>query len=190
MAAAQGPTGQFVENAALVAVLLEIDRHIAGDGWDQPPRLFALVSSAELSAAEPALADQLGVSEAAGRPADALSAVEQDDFSAAGAAAQLNDDLSGELARISWPPTVEGCALSLVRTFLPSTAEADVPEDPAAAERYVNEHPAREEIRVIVGVDRTGRRHGLARLASQPDELLAAEDLIPGLASLLAHTLT
>ena len=195
--ASDAPSGSG--NGALVAVLLEIDRHIAADGWDQPPRLFALVPSAELSAAEPGLADRLGVGDAGGRPADALSAVEQDEFSAAGTTghpghpghpAHPGHDLSGELAQISWPAAVTGCALSLVRTFLPSTAEADIPEDPEAAVGYVNGHPERQEIRVVVGVDRAGHRHGLARLASQPDELLAAEDLIPGLASLLAHTLT
>lgn len=178
------------DNAALVAVLMEIERHIAADGWDQPPRLFALVSSTELSteltAAESALAAQLGDSDAADRSADALTAVEQDDFPAAGPSADLTD----ELARISWPPTVTGCALSLVRTFLPSTAEAEIPEDPAAAVDYVNDHPDRQEIRVVIGVDRAGHRHGLARLASQPDELLAAEDLIPGFSVVLAHTLT
>ncbi|MCW2811438.1 MAG: hypothetical protein JWP61_1896, partial [Friedmanniella sp.] len=46
-----------------------------------------------------------------------------------------------------------------------------------------------QEIRVVVGVDRAGHRHGVARLKSQPDELLAAEDLVPGLATALAHTL-
>ena len=39
------------------------------------------------------------------------------------------------------------------------------------------------------GVDRAGNRHGVARLASRPDELLGAQDLVPGLAAALAHTL-
>ena len=174
------------ENAALVAVLMEIERHVAVEGWQQPARLFALVNSAELHAAEPELAERLGADAADGRADDALTAVEQDDF-AAGA------DVTDELTRVAWPPTVTGCALSLVRTFLPSTAEADIPDDPddpEAAVRYVAAHPDRQDIRVVVGVDRAGHRHGVARLASQPDELLAAEDLIPGLASLLTHTLT
>lgn len=181
-AAAEKPE---TENAALVAVLLEIERHIAADGWDQPARLFALVSSAELSAAEPALADRLGVGDADGRPVDALTAVEQDEF-----AGDTGDELSDVLAQISWPSTVTGCALSMVRTFLPSGAEAEIPDTSEEAARYVNEHPDRQEIRVVVGVDRAGHQHGLARLASQPGELLAAEDLIPGLGVVLAHTLT
>lgn len=175
-------------DAALIAVLMEIERHVAANGWEQPPRLFALVNSAEfgseLGAAQPELAARLGVSD--GSDPDALSAVEQDEFVA-------GPDLTAELAQLAWPPTVTGCALSLVRTFLPSHAEAEIPDDeddPGAAARYVESHPDRQDIRVVVGVDRAGHRHGVARLASQPDELLAAEDLIPGLASLLAHTLT
>ena len=42
----------------------------------------------------------------------------------------------------------------------------------------------------MVGVDRLGNRHGVARLASRPEDLLGAEDLVPGLAAALAHTLT
>ncbi len=170
-------------SSALIAALLELDRHIAADGWAQPPRLFALVRTAELLAAEPELAGSLGGprSGSGGWP-DALSAIEQDDFAP-------TDDLIADLARISWPPTVSGCAVSLVRSFLPSTVEAGIPDEDESAIAYVATHPERQEVRVVVGVDRDGRRHGLGRLASQPDELLAAEDLVPGLAVVLAHTL-
>ena len=90
---------------ALMAGLMEIERHIADLGWDQPARLFALVPTADLIAAEPQLAEHLthGVEPAAGQ----LSAIEQDGF-AAGA------DLGEALARISWPATVSGVALGLL----------------------------------------------------------------------------
>ena len=39
---------------------LEVEQHVAEAGWDQPPRLFALVRTAELVAKQPALADQVG----------------------------------------------------------------------------------------------------------------------------------
>ena len=42
---------------ALVASLMEIERHVAGLGWDQPARLFALVPTVELIEAEPQLAE-------------------------------------------------------------------------------------------------------------------------------------
>ena len=44
---------------ALVASLMEIERHVAGLGWDQPARLFALVPTVELIEAEPQLAEHL-----------------------------------------------------------------------------------------------------------------------------------
>ncbi len=82
-----------------------------------------------------------------------------------------------------------GCAVSTVRTFLPAGAEADIPDDAGAAAAYVAAHPDRQEIRVVVGADRRGTTHGVARLVSRPDELLGATDLVPGLGAALAHTL-
>ena len=46
-------------NDALVAALLEIERHVGHGGWDAPARLFALVPTEQLLAAEPSLAAQL-----------------------------------------------------------------------------------------------------------------------------------
>jgi hypothetical protein len=168
---------------ALVAALLELDRYVGRDGWDQPPRLFALVLTDVLAAAEPALSRELGLrTTEAGGPPNALTAIEQDEFRSSG-------DLTGDLAAVEWPETVSGCALTTVRTFLPAAYEADLPTESAAAAAAVAAHPQRQEIRVVVGVDRAGNRHGVGRLASRPEELLGAPDLVPGLASALAHTL-
>ena len=172
------------QRAALVAALLELDRHLGAAGWDRPARLFALVRTDELAVAEPGLAAELGLrtSRAGGLP-DALTAIEQDHFDPGG-------DLLTGLAAIDWPPTVFGCAVSTERTFLPAAYQADLPEDTDRAAEIVANHPERQEIRVVVGVDRAGNRHGVARLASRPEELLGAENLVPGLAAALAHTLT
>jgi hypothetical protein len=165
---------------ALVAVLLEIERHVTADGWDQPPRLFALVPTDRLRAAEPGLAERL--SRPASDGGDRLTAVEQDHFSPTA-------DLVEDLARVSWPPAVDGCAVAVERLFLPGGVEVQLPSDPAAAAEVVATHPRRQEVRVVVGVDRHGARHGVARLRSAPDELLGGADLVPGLAEVLAHTL-
>ena len=106
--------------------------------------------------AEPGLADQLIVT-----AEDALSSIEQDG-SAAGA------DLMQTLAGIGWPHSVEGCALACERTFLPTEYDGLIPDDPDAAVDFVNHHPARQDIRVVVGVLRGGVRHGVARLVYQP----------------------
>ena len=168
---------------ALVAALLELDRYVGREGWDQPPRLFALVLTDVLAAAEPALSRELGLrTTGAGGLPNALTAIEQDEFRSSG-------DLTRDLGVVEWPETVYGCALTTVRTFLPAAYEADLPTEPAAVAAVVAGHPQRQEIRVVVGVDRAGNRHGVGRLASRPEELLGAPDLVPGLASALAHTL-
>jgi hypothetical protein len=169
---------------ALMAALLELERHVREAGWDQPPRLFALVATDQLIATEPELAATLGLRGSAdGGAADGLTAIEQDEFETGG-------DLVDDLAAIEWPEAVYGCAVCVERAFLPTSAEGDIPDDPRAAATFVAEHPERQDIRVLVGVDRAGHQHGVARLVSQPDELLAADNLVPGLMSALAHTLT
>lgn len=165
---------------ALVAALMEIERHVGHGGWDQPARLFALVPTAELIAAEPSLAEQLTD---VARPEDALSSIEQDGFHTGG-------DLIEELDRILWPETVFGCALAVERLFVPPHVEEQIPDDPDAAADFVATHPERKDVRVVVGVTSTGARYGLARLKNEPDDLLAATDLVPGLGDALSRTLS
>lgn len=166
---------------ALIAALLEIERHVGHGGWDQPARLFALVPTVDLLAAEPALADQLD--RPGGHAPDALSSVEQEGFHAGG---EVLDDL----ARIMWPPTVAGCALALERLLVPPEVEPEIPADPDAAAAFVAGHPRRQELRVVVGVTRSGARYGVARVRERTEDLLAAPDLVPGLAEALSRTLS
>lgn len=172
---------------ALIAALVELEHHVGQAGWDQPARLFALVRTSDLLAAEPQLADHLGVPPG-GYPDGALSSIEQDDFGAAGDRGS-ESDLPGVLARITWPETVEGCALALERTFLPARFEHDLPEEPSEAERVVSRHPERQDLRLVVGVLRGGATHAFARLVRHPEDLLGGPDLAPGVASALAATL-
>ncbi len=163
----------------LTAVCAEIESHVSASGWDMPARLFALVPTVELLAAEPSLAGALGESE---RPPGHLTAIEQDDFHAGG-------DLLADLERVSWTDAVAGCALSVERVFVPASAEADIPDDPDDAAEFVARHPDRHDIRVVVAVTRAGGCHAVARLKSAPDELLSGAELVPGLARALARTL-
>ncbi|HSK34135.1 MAG TPA: PPA1309 family protein, partial [Propionicimonas sp.] len=135
----------------LVAALVEVERYVGRSGWDQPARLFALVPTAELIAAEPALAEQLTGA------TDGFSSIEQEDF-------RPGEDLAETLAGIAWPPTVAGCVLALERSFLPADAEPELPADPDAAALAVAAHPRRLDLRVVVGVTRAGTSHGLARV--------------------------
>ena len=161
---------------ALVAALLEIERHVGTAGWDQPARLFALVPTDELLAAEPGLAAQLS----AEYPAGHLSSVEQEGF-------HEGRDLMSALAHIAWPVTVAGCVLAVERSFLPAALEDDIPEEGAA--EFVAGHPERHDVRVVTGALRQGSRHSIARLRSNPTELLGGESMVPGLAAALAATL-
>jgi hypothetical protein len=167
-----------VTSDALIASLMEIERHVSRIGWDQPVRLFALVPTMELLAAEPALAQHAHRSD----DPEALSAVEQDEFRSGG-------DIQQDLERISWPGSVTGCAIALERAFVPADVESSVPADPDEAARFVAGHPRRQDVRVVVGVLRDGSSHGLARLKSNPEELMGASDLVPGLTLALAQTL-
>lgn len=167
----------------LLACLVELERHVGELGPDQPARLFALVRNDDLLAAEPGLAEQLGIrSSADGGPAEALTAVEQDTF-APGA------DLVGALSGIEWPGSVHGCAVACERSFLPAGLEDELPGDPEEAAATVHSHPQRQDVRVVVGVLRSGHRHGVARLVQHPEDLLGGADLVPGLAEVLAYTL-
>jgi hypothetical protein len=164
-------------NEALVAALVEVERHVGRSGWDQPARIFALVPTREFVAAEPSLAPQF----AAANP-DGFTSIEQDDFHA-------GDDLGETLARMVWPQSVSGCVLALERAFLPAQAEVDLPDDPSQAARVVAEHPQRLDLRVVVGVTRDGSRHAVARLRTAEQDLLEGAELVPALADALAHTL-
>lgn len=168
--------------AALAACLMEVERHVAQAGWDDAPRLFALVPTAELRAAEPGWADESGHAEDGGELPGHLSAIEQDEF-------RPGDDLAAALSTVAWPETVPGCAVSLVNSFLTAEDEAGLPDDPQQAQAWVAEHPGRQDVRVVVGVMRDGRRWSLARLASNPDDLLAGVGIMPGIDQLLERTL-
>ena len=175
--AAPTPGGQNnPDPERLSAALVEIEHYVAASGWDQASRLFALVPTAELMAAEPALADQLVV-----HNADQLSSVEQDGF-------HPGADLLAGLEEVAWPDTVAGAALTTERTFLPAGLEDEIPDDPDKAAEFVAAHPKHEEIRVVVGVMRDGTHYGVARLASNPDDLLAGDNLVPALSAALART--
>lgn len=162
---------------ALTAALIEVEHHVGRSGWDQPARLFALVRTTELIAAEPGLAEHLGKA-----PADGFTSIEQEEFTA-------GSDLADTLARIGWPATVAGCALAVERSFVPPEVESDLPDDPAEAARVVAAHPGRLDLRVVVGVTRDGQRHCLARIRGQEQDLLGGNDLVPALVAALSRTL-
>lgn len=82
----------------LTGIVTEIERHLDGEGWGSPPRLYALVRTGDLLANEPALAATLGDADP-----DSLTPVEQE---------PIEEDVADLLPRIVWPAGVVGCALA------------------------------------------------------------------------------
>ncbi|WP_236567607.1 PPA1309 family protein [Nocardiopsis sp. FR6] len=157
--------------------VIDLERHAAKQGWDQPLGLYALVPTVELLRAEPGLADLLGI--ASPEDEDELTPVEQE---------HLPDDLPLEeaLGRILWPEGVVGCALVMERLVVKGSDETLAPgEDPSASGRET------EEIRMVAGVLRDGSRHCAMRMRSHDSEseVLSGADLVPALTSALALTL-
>jgi hypothetical protein len=163
--------------SALEQAVVEVERHVAAQGWDAPPRLFALVPTVDLLTAEPSLAEALA-------GAGALTPVEQEDLpSAAG--------LEGLLGGIAWPDEVVGAAIVAERLMLPPEVEAAMPREDEAALAWLASHPQRQEVRLAVGVLRDGSRASVVRLRAHDDDLdvLVGPDLVPRLADALAETL-
>lgn len=167
---------------ALATAVLEIESHVAAAGWDQPARLYALVDTARLVAAEPALAAVMGLDDAAND--GSLTPVEQDQLAS-------DDRLEDVLQTTAWPAGVRGCAAVVERLVLPPGADADIPEDPSAAEEFAREHPDRQEVRIVAGVTRGGSTYCALRLRAHDDDqsVVGGADLVPQLLQLLGATL-
>lgn len=165
----------------LRAATLEIEAHVAEGGWDQPARLFALVPTSDLLAREPGLAEALGIE---GAQEGALTPVEQDSVPA-------DRPLEETLSQIMWPAEVYGCAAVVERLVLPPSADAEMPEDPEAAQEYAAGHPDRQEVRMVAAVTREGAAHCTLRMRAHDDDMSVLEgpDLVPALLELLSGTL-
>jgi len=176
-----------VNDNTIAAAVKEIERYVAGAGWDAPIRVFALIRSAQALATHPELAAELpaDVPLAAAENPDALFSVEQEGLPPANSIGEL-------LAQLAWPDTVAGAAITCERVTLPPQAEKDIPADPQEAERFIATDPRREEIRMAVGVLRSGESWCAIRMRSHDndDEVLGSPDLVPELVEALRATFT
>ncbi|MDQ1605322.1 MAG: hypothetical protein QOE01_3167 [Actinomycetota bacterium] len=168
-------------SALLTRIALEIERHVAEAGWDQHPKLYALVETADLARREPQLATALAVDPST---PGGLTPVDQGELPA-------YSSLDGLLAGITWPPEVLGSAIAVERLMVPPEVEREMPPDESSALRWLADHPRREEVRLVVAVLRDGTRSAVLRMRSHDDEqsVLSGPDLVPGLADALASTL-
>jgi hypothetical protein len=180
--APRDPMTSLPEDPALASAVLEIESHVGQEGWDQPARLYALVDTAALVVQEPALAAAMEID----GPGDegSFTPIEQDGL-------PQGQPLEESLQAIVWPAAVAGCAAVVERLVLPPDVDADIPDDPAEAERFAREHPDRQEVRIVAGATRAGASYCALRLRSHDDEesVVDGTDLVPGLIQLLHATL-
>jgi hypothetical protein len=177
------PLADLDADPALAAAVLELEEHHAGEGWDRPARLYALVDTASLIRQEPGLAGQLGLDPDA--QAGSLTAVEQDHVGGE------EQPLEQVLETISWPPSVVGAAAVVERLVLPPGADSELPDDPHAQQSFAEVHPGRQDVRIVAGATRGGSTYCALRLRAHDDQasVVSGIDLVPGLLALLQATL-
>ena len=168
-------------------MVAETEVHVAAFGWDQPVRVFALARTAEALRTDPDLAEFLDASavEEARTDPDLLTVVEQEGLPAAA-------DLEHLLAQLAWPESVHGAAISVERLVLPPAAqeEADAITDATERLAFLQARPDREDIRMVVGVLRSGESWCALRSRAHDDDasVYQGEQLVPGLVEALATT--
>ena len=165
----------------LRVAVVEVERHASEAGWDHPARLFALVRTTDLATAEPELAAELGISDGT---ADLFTPIEQE-------LEEHADTLEELLSRIMWPDSVDGALAVVERLVLPPEVEENVPDDPIEAAEFAAAHEEREDVRIAVGVLRSGESHCVLRMRSHDsdDAVLHGPDVVPGLVAALRETL-
>ena len=139
---------------ALAAAVREVERHVAANGWDQPPRLFALADTARLLAEEPQLAAQLGDA-----TAGTITSIEQEELPAT--------PVPDLLAELGWSDEVTGCALVLELVAVPGADDDTAPDEDQAA--WASAHPERRDMRLAVAVLRDGSRASVLRVRPEGD---------------------
>lgn len=167
---------QLMPDSPVRRAALEVEQHVAADGWDQEARLFALVPTNELVEREPELAQSLSLG------TGGFTSVEQ----------ELPTDgrsIEDLLTEIEWPDAVTGCVVVMERVMLPPEAEDSLPDDPTQMLEAAARHPERQEVRLVAAVTRGGAVHSAVRGRGDDAELLEGPDLVPGLIALLRRTL-
>ncbi|WP_303325411.1 PPA1309 family protein [Actinomyces radicidentis] len=189
-AAQPGPRSKprGARESALARAVVELEEHVSGLGWDAPVGVFALVRTAAALETDPAIAEILDdeALAAARKDPESLTVIEQEDLPGAA-------DLEDLLAQLAWPESVDGVALSVERVTLPAQAEAEAAAIEAPEERvaYLQSRADRDDVRIVVGVLRSGESWCAIRARSKDHERSVAQGdtLVPGLINALRATL-
>ncbi len=170
---------------ALKEAALELEKHVAQAGWDAPIRLFALINTQSALAKNPKIATELPSETVAKAKNDPhlLFSVEQENLPSA-------ESIDEFLGQIMWPDEVDGAALCIERIALPPDAEAELPASEPEAILAINNHPQRQEIRILVAVLRNGEAWNVIRMKNYDtdDMVLSDSTLAPELTRALNAT--
>ena len=154
---------------ALANVVVDIEKGAARVGWDHAPSIYALVPTAMLLA-DPNLPADIAEQLRTGWDGteDHLSAIIQEDLA--------DDDIEQVLAHLAWPETVPGAALTVERIVVPP---------------FVANHPLRTDVRLAVGVMRTGESWCALRTRAfdSDDKVGQGSALVPALVDALRASL-
>ena len=114
---------------------------------------------------------------------DHLSALIQEDLA--------DDDIERVLAHLAWPETVPGAAITVERIVVPPEVEDEAPEDPDEALAFISNHPLRTDVRLAVGVMRTGESWCALRTRAfdSDDKVGQGSALVPALVDALRASL-
>ncbi|MDO5495187.1 MAG: PPA1309 family protein [bacterium] len=155
-----------------------IEQSAAQAGWDGPVRVFALVVTAATAQADPQFAAQLLETDLSTLPEAHLTPLEQEGLPESASLEEL-------LARLAWPESVDGAACVVERVILLGDDGAAVaPADALAS-------PGRRDIRIAVGVLRSGESWCVLRLKDNDDPAMRLQgaEVVPGLVDQVRATL-
>lgn len=179
------PADPGARERALRAAVVDIERHVSTLGWDGPVLVFALVRTGDALTTTPDLATELTAEalEASREDPEHLTSIEQEGLPDA----ESLEELLGQLA---WPEQVDGAAVAVERMVVPPAAEGAMPSDPDAALEYLMNHPDRSDVRMVVGVLRSGESWCVLRARSHDsdDAVAGSPDAVPGLVEALQAT--
>lgn len=171
---------------ALASELRSLEQYVAADGWDAPIRVFALVHTAQALIETPSIAEEIPPEAIELSKIDpyALLAIEQDGLPQV-------PNLEALLAQLAWPQSVDGVAISVEQFVVPPHAREDLDESPQAQVSALMEHPDRDDVRIVVGVLRTGEAWCVLRYRSHDseDQVAQSSTAVPGLIDALRTTL-
>ena len=169
---------------ALANVVVDIEKTAARLGWDHAPSLYALVATRTLLD-QPGLPADIAAQVRKGWDGseEHLSAIVQEDLA--------EDELEEMLARLAWPPQVQGAALTVERLVVPPEVEEQAPEDPEEALKFISNHPSRTDVRLAVGALRSGESWCALRTKTfdSDDKVGQGSNLVPNLVEALLLSL-